>query len=153
MQRLLTPSLQRRCQHIRYICLRKQGQQHPDQKLPGTLSHDNEIYDEWVAFIRIVQPHILVIAHGGDIHPPWSGVKTWSWVHPPLQLQWPEIAPMDEKFRETLLPLLREGWPGLERIATRGGNVLEDLEDMECVIVDVDERVESCWNATVREEG
>jgi predicted nuclease with RNAse H fold len=60
---------------------------------------------------------------------------------------------MDEKFRETLLPLLREGWPGLERIATRGGNVLEDLEDMECVIVDVDERVESCWNATVREEG
>jgi len=62
---------------------------------------------------------------------------------------------MDEKFRETLLPLLREGWPGLERIATRGvsRNVLEDLEDMECVIVDVDERVEPCWNATVREEG
>ncbi len=46
MRRLLTPSLQRRCQQLRYLCLRKQGQQHLDQKLPSTLSHDNEIYDE-----------------------------------------------------------------------------------------------------------
>lgn len=52
--------------------------------------------------------------------------------------------------------LLRGGgvWPGLKRIATRdvSRNVLEDWEDMDCVIVNMDERVEPCWDPTVREE-
>ncbi len=82
--------------------------------------------------------------YGLDIHPPWSGVQPPSCVLPPMQLQWPDIAPMDKKFQRTLLPLLRAGWPGLERIETRGVSrkVLGDLEDMEGVRIEVDERVE-----------
>lgn len=83
---------------------------------------------------------MLDIAHGGDIHPPWSGVKTRSCAPSVIQLHWPEIAPMDKKFQKPLLPLLREGWPGLQGIETRGVSrkVLGDLEDMEGVRIEVD---------------
>lgn len=152
MQRLLTltPSLERRCQHIRLLYLRKRGQQNQRQSLSGAVTHHDDFYQEWAAFIRVVQPLIPVIAHARNIHPPWSRVKMRSCDALLVQLQSPEIAPMNEKF-QTLLPLLREGWPGLERIETRGmsRSELGDLEDIEGVTVKVDELVKPCGITTV----
>ena len=150
MRRLLTPSLQHRCRQISFLRLRKQGQQHPDQTLPSSLTFDDEVYSEWATFIRAVKPRILIFSHAGDICPPWSGVRLRSCAPLP-PVQWPEIAPMDVRFQETLLPILREGWPLLERLEIQGVSrkVLGNLEFMQGATVKISENVEPCWNATV----
>jgi hypothetical protein len=50
MRRLLNTYLQKRCHNLQYLFLRKQGQQHASQLVPGPLSRDQESYHEWAVF-------------------------------------------------------------------------------------------------------
>ena len=74
----------------------------------------------------------------------------------PDPVRWPGIAPMDEYVREKLLPVLRKGWPGLERSEIRGVSreVLGKIEAEKAFIgvdVIVEEKMDWAWNATVRD--
>ena len=145
IERLLTSAFQRRCQRLAFLCLRKQGQQHPYQGLPSTLSHDHDVYREWATLLHAVHPSALLIVHGGHILPPCrSSYLRRSFVIP----QSPEIASMDTEFEVTLLPTLKEGWSGLEKMEIRGVDrrVLGDLQDQDGVALEVDEIVEECSN-------
>ncbi|KAK4695696.1 hypothetical protein P7C71_g2101, partial [Lecanoromycetidae sp. Uapishka_2] len=159
MRRLLVPTLLHRCQRLHYLALYKQGQQHEDQIFPSAkYTFDKEIYDEWASFVCAVKPSVLIVAHLKDVERPYSGAPWqagWGWMSfMPEDVHWPEIAPMDEYFRERLAPVLREGWTGLERLEIRGvsRSVLKNLEKedgLSGVEVVVKEEVDYAWNATV----
>ena len=141
---LLIPSLEERCHNLRHLCLLKQGhQQPPDILSRGHFAFDLEVYDHWAAFIRSVKPSTLVIGHLGAIIRPNDANR------PIRRLQRPETAPMDEKFQQGLLLLLKEGWFGLERLTVQGvkRNVLGELDLLERVEVEIDETLPQCWDS------
>ena len=69
-------------------------------------------------------------------------------------MQLPDVAPMDKRFRDIVLPVLKDGWPGLKMVEVRGVeiNVLTELQNLEGVEVVVDEEVEPCYNGMVGED-
>lgn len=141
MRRLLTSaSFQNRCRGLQYLCLQKQGRQSPGQWFPKW--HEDDVYDEWAMFIRIVKPKVLVIAHLGGLRRHHYGMDA------PYILQ-----PKDKTFRDRLLPVLMEPWEGLERLEVRGVNrraLPTPLEGLKGVDVTVDEKVQPWWNAEAR---
>lgn len=157
MRRLLIPSLLHRCRRLRYLALHKQGHQHEDQIFPSAeYTFDRDVYDEWAFFVCAVKPSVLIVAHLKDVERPYSGAPLIGGcsVPAPEGVRWPEIAPMDEYMREKLVPVLREGWAGLEKLEVRGvsRSVLGELEredGLNGVEVVIMEDVEYAWNATV----
>jgi hypothetical protein len=153
MRRLLNAAfVQSRCSHLRHLSLRKQGKQHPQQPYPGDdTTHDNEVYEEWAAFIRSVRPATLFLAHGGHTDGPYNGHPKRG-VGPGLKLSDGQIAPMNEHFRRFLLPVLKQGWHSLTRLQIEGVSrqALEDLEyELDGVEVLINERVKWCWNGVI----
>lgn len=147
MRRLLNASLRGRCQHLRHLSLRKQGQQLPHQELPSDLTHDDDVYREWVAFILEVRPASLLLAHCGYTFPPKS-ITTKS---PQENLRLDGRAPMDKRFRAFVLPILKQGWRGLTRLEIKGvsKNGLEVLGNLDSVEAIIDENLPWIYNATV----
>lgn len=78
--------------------------------------------DEWVSFICAVKPSVLIVAHLRNVERPYSGVSLQGggMAPAPEGVRWPAIAPMDEYVREQLVPVVRGGSAGLERLEVRG---------------------------------
>lgn len=155
MRRLLTSaSFQNRCRGLQYLCLRKQGQQHPGQCFPSKeLTHDLDVYDEWALFIRIVRPKVLQIAHLGSLKLNYYRKNIIT--HLLSRRIQNHVEPMDEAFRDRLLPVLMHPWQDLERLEIRGVNrrvLPASLERLNGVEVIVDEEVLPCWNAEAERE-
>ena len=157
MRRLLTPLLLRRSRQLRYLVLLKQGHQHLDQIFPSAkYTFDRDVYDEWASFISAVRPRELLIGHLRDVKWPYNGkpyVRGCMTLEPE-PIRWPVIAPMDEYLRDIVVPVLKRGWAGLERIEIKGANkmALEGLEprgNLSGVNVVIDEEMDSAWTATV----
>ncbi|KAF4626443.1 hypothetical protein G7Y89_g11717 [Cudoniella acicularis] len=155
MGRLLKiPSLQHRCQNIRSLFLCKLGRQHALQNDSGVLSHDEEVYHEWAQFISAVKPAKLVLAHSGLPDAPWNGRPSLPTClvflgSPQGPLQWPPLSPMDELFRDIVLPTLVKGWLGLANLEIRGVKraVLQDLiNTSKGINLRVEEEVNFCWH-------
>ena len=148
MRRLLTSaSFQRRCRGLQYLCLRKQGQQHPGQYLPSReLTHDLDVYDEWAFFIRIIKPKVLLMAHLGSLEQQYY----WKKFRLPSHQNQNVIEPMDAAFRGRLSPVLMQPWEGLKRLEVHGVDrrvLPTSLERFDGVDVIIDEEVLPCWNA------
>ncbi len=118
------------------------------------LAQDHDVFYEWATFIRTIHPCVLVVVHRGEIDRPRSGLQLQSCSCHRVRPQSPGLAPIFEKSQRTLLPLLKEGWSGLERILTRGVSrkVLRDLDEMEGIRVEVDERIEPYWNTNIAKD-
>lgn len=155
MRRLFQiPSLHQRSQNIRSLFLCKLGQQHPVQKDTGVLLHDEEVYREWAKFISVVEPTNLVLAHSGLPHAPWNGrprlptclVFVGAPQGPP---PWPLVSPMNELFRDVVLPTLVKPWPRFSNLEIRGvqRGVLQGLTNsLPNCSLQVDEGLGSCWH-------
>ncbi|KAF2649548.1 hypothetical protein K491DRAFT_721589 [Lophiostoma macrostomum CBS 122681] len=108
MRRLLTTELQRRCQSLVYLLLRKQGQQHSQQLLPSEITFDEEVYEEWAEFIEATKPQHLRLEHGGTTEPPVTGRHKDLWALPSW-LTREAVSPMDLRFQKWLSPVLSCG--------------------------------------------
>ena len=156
MRRLFQiPSFRQRCRNIRSLFLCKLGQQHAIQKDIGVFLHDEEVYREWAKFISIVQPTNLVIVHSGLPHAPWNGrpplptclVNVGAPQGPP---PWPLLFPMNELFRDIVLPTLVAPWPRLLNLEIRGvqRGVLQGLiNSLSNFRLRIDEELSYCWHA------
>lgn len=146
MRRLLNSSLESRCRHLQYLSLRKQGQQCHGQTYPGPLTHEDAVYHEWAAFIQAIRPPTLVLAHGGHTDSPCNG----RCILLGLNFHDRVTAPMDERFRDILMPVLQAGWDELTRMRVEGvsRSVLGGLSDLHSQIT-FDEQVKWCWNGVV----
>jgi hypothetical protein len=170
MRRLLTSSLQSRCRHLRYLFLCKQGQQHrtqgqphPFQSGPSSLTYEDDVYYEWASFLWATHPNIVIFAHGGVARPkPLLLSNRYSCnipllIPPPIParyMQLSDLAPMDKRFRDIVLPVLKDGWPRLKKVEVRGVNikVLTELKNLEGVEVVIDKEVRACYNGMVGED-
>jgi hypothetical protein len=153
MRRLLTAELVSRCRHLDTLYLRKQGQQHIQQQLPSDITYEGDVYHEWASFIAQVQPRHLRVDHGGSRLFPWEGGKEKG-THPRITAE--DMAPMDARFRDILVPVLSPGWGRLQTLEIHG--VCEDVTQpivqafhrrITSVIPVCDPTVTWCWNAEV----
>ena len=111
----LTPSLYARCSNLDTLYLSKFGQHSTNQhdahrQYPFNTSDEEDVYREWASFIAAVKPKRLFLKqlHVGRWDADMSG-----------------HSPMNDLFRRLLLPVLEEGWDGLERLEL-GGVGLDD---------------------------
>jgi hypothetical protein len=119
MRRLLNNSLQRRCLNLQYRFRRKQRQRHASQLVQGPLSRDEEMGCVFVscppcdANSRTRWRESCAVERITKL-PSCCPNPTWG------NLPRPPIPPMDERFRDAIVPVLCKGWPSLKIVEIRG---------------------------------
>lgn len=113
IQRLLTPALHERCRNLRRLSIRVYAMSER-----GT--SDDELWTEWAIFIGEVKPREVVFdcdrkrkthGRGGGSAMRFARIR---------EARGRAAVANDRRFGETLLPVLRGGWEGLERVEIRG---------------------------------
>lgn len=126
MQHILTPELHDRCRNLHRISIRVYA-------LSERGTSDDELWAEWATFLREVKPKEVVF--DCDRTPKWHGRGGGSALRFARLRETKSRAAVanDRRFGETLLPVLRMGWEGLERVEIRGvgESIVKELQALE----------------------
>ncbi|MCJ1368683.1 hypothetical protein MMC16_007828 [Acarospora aff. strigata] len=115
MRHLLKP-LEGRCTALKYLLLRKAGQEWSRMMGGWSPEADEAVYREWASFLCSVKSTLEVFVFEQSRAPLFGNIsKMWEWERSRT------IPPMDERFRRLFLPVLVAGkWPHLQRLEVRG---------------------------------
>jgi hypothetical protein len=155
MRRLMTPEFQLRCTNLRTLSLRKQGQQMDAVGyFPSHLTHEDDVYQEWAAFIDKIRPQYISFANLGRDEWPYNGSEEPRSCGLRLGhvVRLPDVAPMDLRFQRFLWPLLRDGWKNLKLVSIFGVSekvLLDRVHGAGNHDLIVDERLGYCENGVV----